>query len=178
MNIFSTYNCPKLSAQALDDKRVIKMILESAQMLCTAIHLHSKEDNNIINTQAAELYKSTHVKHPCTIWTAYSIENWMWLYDHIRYLCEEYSYRFNNRVHKVESKFIPSILEYKYLLPEKGLTKFANCCRGEFKNGISVDYREIDDVLEAYRLYMCAKWQNDARTPIWTKRRAPKWYLI
>lgn len=38
MNIFATDPCPIKSAQFLDDKRVIKMILESAQMLCTALH--------------------------------------------------------------------------------------------------------------------------------------------
>ena len=62
MNIFVTSNCPKLSAQALDNKRVVKMVLETAQLLSTAIFINSTitYDN---------LYKPTHVKHPCTIWT-------------------------------------------------------------------------------------------------------------
>jgi len=59
MNIFVTSNCPKLSAQALDNKRVVKMVLETAQLLSTAIFINSTitYDN---------LYKPTHVKHPCT----------------------------------------------------------------------------------------------------------------
>lgn len=60
-DIFVTDHCPRISAQALDNKRVVKMILETAQLLSTAI---------FINTNMAydNIYKPTHLKHPCTIW--------------------------------------------------------------------------------------------------------------
>ena len=68
MNIFVTSNCPKLSAQALDNKRVVKMVLENAQLLSTAIFINS----DIIYNR---LYKPTHLKHLCTIWAAESLAN-------------------------------------------------------------------------------------------------------
>jgi hypothetical protein len=61
MNIFVTSTCPKISAQALDNKRVVKMVLETAQLLSTPIFINNsdiKYDN---------IYKPTHVKHLCTI---------------------------------------------------------------------------------------------------------------
>jgi hypothetical protein len=57
MNIFVTSICPIESVQALDNKRLIKMILESAQILSTAIWLNSKQSHS-------ELYRATHIKHP------------------------------------------------------------------------------------------------------------------
>jgi hypothetical protein len=36
MNIFYFYDCPEKSAQAQPDKMLVKMPLETAQMLCTA----------------------------------------------------------------------------------------------------------------------------------------------
>lgn len=63
MNIFVTDISPIVSAQALDDKRVVKMILESAQLLSSAIFINSQSIYN-------DIYKPTHLKHPCTIWTS------------------------------------------------------------------------------------------------------------
>ena len=76
-----------LSAQALDSKRVVKMVLETAQLLSTAIFINSAVTYD-------NLYKPTHIKHPCTIWAAANIENWDWLFRHFIALCEEYSLRY------------------------------------------------------------------------------------
>lgn len=88
MNIFVTSTCPKICAQVLDNKRVVKMVLETAQLLSTAIFINS-------DITYDNLYKPTHVKHPCTIWTTANIENWDWLFRHFIALCEEYS-----KIHK------------------------------------------------------------------------------
>ena len=66
MNIFVTSNCPILSAQALDNKRVVKMVLETAQVLSTAIFINS-------GITYDGIYKPTHLKHSCTIWAAVNI---------------------------------------------------------------------------------------------------------
>lgn len=41
MNIFATDISPVACAKALNDKRVVKMVLETAQMLSTAVHMHN-----------------------------------------------------------------------------------------------------------------------------------------
>lgn len=68
MNIFVTDQCPIISAQALDNKRVIKIVMETAQLLSTAIFMNS-------SVRYDHLYKPTHQKHPCTIWTGLNLGN-------------------------------------------------------------------------------------------------------
>ena len=63
MNIFKLDATPELCAQVHCDKHVSKMILESAQMLCTVFWS---------NNQTAP-YKPVHAKHPCTLWAGASL---------------------------------------------------------------------------------------------------------
>lgn len=93
MNIFASYECPIESAKAMCDKHVIKQILESAQMLCTA---HTVLDG------VQKKYKPTHSNHTCSIFVRQSKENYNWLYRHLQALCEEYSYR-TGKVHATSS---------------------------------------------------------------------------
>ena len=46
MNIFYLDECPKKAAELQYNKHVVKMILESAQMLCTAHHVHGDPNDN------------------------------------------------------------------------------------------------------------------------------------
>ena len=69
MNIFYLHKDPRICAQMYCDKHVVKMIIESAQMLCTTHHILG----------AAAPYKKIHVNHPCTVWTRESIDNYNWL---------------------------------------------------------------------------------------------------
>ena len=87
MNIFVVHQDPKTSAQQLCDKHVVKMILESAQMLCSAYP----------NGDAP--YKRAFYNHPCTIWARESQENYEWLLDHAYAMCQEYTRRYS-KVHK------------------------------------------------------------------------------
>ena len=84
MNIFILDHDIELSAQYHNDSHVIKMILESVQMLSTANHLHNLEYG----------YKPTHVNHPCTKWVCESYSNWDYLYSLAFHLNQEYRYRF------------------------------------------------------------------------------------
>ncbi len=47
MNIFVSDENPEKAAKNLDDKRVIKMILESTQLLCTAVNIHNDRYNSL-----------------------------------------------------------------------------------------------------------------------------------
>jgi len=89
MNIFYTDFCPTIAAQSLCDKHVVKMILESAQILCTVQHLWGNK----------AWYKPTHQNHPCVKWAASNINNYEWLLEHAKALSVEYTYRYG-KVHK------------------------------------------------------------------------------
>ena len=90
MNIFYFYDCPKLSAKAQPDKMLVKMPLETAQMLCTAHRVLDGDEY----ADLTGLYKTAYKNHPCTIWARESTANYAWLYAHFHALNEEYEYRY------------------------------------------------------------------------------------
>jgi len=158
MNIFVTSNCPKLSAQDLDNKRVVKMVLETAQLLSTAIFINS-------GITYEGIYKPTHLKHPCTIWAAETVENWDWLFRHFVDLYEEYSFRYNKQ-HASEN-ILPYLLKHRTDVKSGSMTAFANCTRSE---SIKVDFKHITDTCAAYKQYLIAKWHYDKLPPKWLNR--------
>jgi len=90
MNIFYLDKCPDKAARLQYNKHVVKMILESAQMLCAAHHVYgSKEQKENVP------YKLAHKNHPSTIWTRTNNRNYMWLYWHMIALGDEYTKRYN-----------------------------------------------------------------------------------
>ena len=74
-------------------QHVVKMPLETAQLLCTAHHVLDGDD------APAGLYKSTHVNHPCARWVRQARGNYLWTYRLFGFLAEEYAHRFG-RIHK------------------------------------------------------------------------------
>lgn len=104
MNIFYLDENPSIAAQYHCDKHVIKMILESAQLLCTAINYHAGEQ--------VTPYKSTHVNHPCAIWVRESIDNWSYVCDLMLRLEDEWQYRWqHNKDHNSVSALLNSGIE-------------------------------------------------------------------
>jgi len=89
MNIFYLDKDPVKAAQVQYNKHVVKMILESAQMLCTAHHCYGDKDQ-VENVP----YKQAHLNHPSTVWTRRSKSTYMWLYDHMMALGDEYTKRY------------------------------------------------------------------------------------
>lgn len=73
MNIFVLDPNPVKAATAHCDQHLHKMILESAQMVSTAIHLSN------LDIPHYALYKPAYPKHPCTIWAAKSLNNVLWI---------------------------------------------------------------------------------------------------
>ena len=116
MNIFVLEDCPVKAAEVQCDKHVVKMIVESGQMLSTA---HRMLDGNLevyINANGRKarrynlsdwrqqvLYKAVHYHHPCTVWTMESSENYLWHYIHFVALCDEYTHRYG-KVHMTDTK--------------------------------------------------------------------------
>ena len=93
MNIFYLDKNPKIAAQMQCDKHVVKMILESAQMLCTAHRVLDGDDY----ANKMGLYKLAHKNHPSTIWVRSSYKIIEWLYDHMIALMNEYTYRYGKK---------------------------------------------------------------------------------
>ena len=89
MNIFYLHRDPYKAAEVQYNKHVVKMILESAQMLCTAHHCYGDKDQ-IKNVP----YKQAHLNHPSTVWTRRSKSTYMWLYNHMMALGDEYTKRY------------------------------------------------------------------------------------
>ena len=82
MNIFYLHDDPRLAASYVYDKHKVKMILESAQMLCTAHHVFDNGHN--------VPYKQAHLNHPSTIWVRDNTHHYYWLYEHMLALGNEY----------------------------------------------------------------------------------------
>lgn len=149
MNIFVLDKNPIISAQMLDDKRVVKMILETAQILCTVLNKYGVEETP---------YKPTHVNHPCTIWSGKTRINFQWLLSHGQALCNEYTNRYSKR-HKSQD-VIDWAAELAEKVPAGSITEFANC----------TPYKDEKDVIKAYNRYLNEKWKNDKRRPTWNKK--------
>jgi hypothetical protein len=97
MNIFYLHRDPVKAAKIQYNKHVVKMILESAQMLCTAHHLLCPDESEDIP------YKVAHKNHPSTRWVRQSASHYAWLYYHMIALGEEYTKRYG-KVHKSITK--------------------------------------------------------------------------
>jgi len=151
MNIFVLDTNPILAAQMQCDKHVVKMCLETAQMLSTI---------------AGGPYKPTHVNHPCTVWARSSVSNFAWLYSHGVALCNEYEHRYN-KVHKCLNVIENTLINMTVTLPDEVLSPFAQAMPEELKN---------EDVVKAYRDYYHQKSKTvDMR---WTKRPIPDWFVL
>ena len=152
MNIFAVDTDPKIAAQQLCDKHVVKMILESAQMLCSVFP----------NGDAP--YRRAFYNHPCTKWARESAENYEWLLDHAYAMCQEYTRRYG-KVHKSLDAISWCGSNYHKLnIPRKGLTKFAQALPEQYKNSCGVTaYRADYNGEKAY----FAKW---------SKRETPSWF--
>ncbi len=101
MNIFVFSLNPKKCAAMHCDKHVVKMILEYAQLLCTAHRICDPID--ISSPLHALLYKKTHTNHPAAIWTRASRSNYRWLYLLWKSLCKEYTRRYS-KIHKTYTR--------------------------------------------------------------------------
>lgn len=159
MQIFLTNTDPSLAALDLDDRRLVKACLETAQLLSTALYRR-----NISNLR---VYRPAEEHHPCSVWAAASRNNFRWLYHYGKALCAEYTFRF---VRKHGSSVIMDncweiFNNRKEVFPVEGLTPWCNL----------TPYKDTTwDVEECYRLYLINhKW---GPLTVWSKRSKPDWY--
>jgi len=157
MNIFVLDQDPRVCAVYHNDKHVVKMILESAQLLC-GVH-HMTESNLDVP------YGLSHKNHPCSIWARKCIENYIWLCDLGLELSKEYTHRYGKR-HKSQD-IIEWCMTNLPNLPEFGdITQHPKAMPDECKT---------DDVVESYRRYYIMEKSSFCN---WKNREIPNWYKI
>nr|WP_320009442.1 pyrimidine dimer DNA glycosylase/endonuclease V [uncultured Desulfobulbus sp.] len=154
MNIFVLDLDIERCARYHCDQHVVKMILESAQIACTALNLKG----------FATPYKSTHVRHPCIRWAGESYDNFLWLVRLARALNSEYCYRYEKTKDHNSIAVLDQIESIGF--ESLGLT--------EFPQAMPEQYRVVGDPVAAYRNFYKGDKRKFAR---WTKRNPPAWFL-
>lgn len=156
MNIFVLHDSPRIAAQMACDKHVVKMILESAQILASVHHRYGNK---------AVTYKQAHPKHPCTLWAGDTARNYAWLLGHAMCLCREYTHRYSKR-HKSEELIYGELAVLPVGIPRTGQTAFAQAMPEPYKH---------PNAVIAYRQYYLGE---KARFAKWTNRDEPLWFTL
>jgi hypothetical protein len=123
MNIFYLHSDPKVAASYFYDKHKVKMILECAQMLCTAHIALGNEDVP---------YKKSHLNHPSSVWVRANNENYQWLYNHMLALGEEYTKRYK-RTHLTITKCKDILAVAPLNIPTGSFSEPPQCMPDEYK---------------------------------------------
>ena len=128
MNIFYLDEDPFKAAKVQYNKHVVKMILESAQMLCAAHH--------VLGSKLDIPYKLAHKNHPSTIWVRENSIHYDWLYFHMQALGFEYTKRYG--------KEHMSITKCRHLhvhpenIPHEPFEQPPQCMPDEYKDKCSI----------------------------------------
>jgi hypothetical protein len=159
------------------DKHVVKMILETAQLLSTAHRLLDGEEYVGQSTSGRKarrwrlpddretiIYSATHINHPSAVWCRQSNNNYNWLYCHFAALLNEYTYRYG-KVHKCASmastlRFTPQLIPVGYFTP--------------VTPAMAEQYIISQDSVLNYRNYYK---QGKTHLHKWTKRQPPEWLV-
>ena len=157
MNIFILDYDVKKCAEYHVDKHVVKMILETAQLLCGVHHMTPQVTNQVP-------YKLSHKNHPCAIWTRESLSNYLYLCEFGLALCEEYTYRYG-KIHKCQ---------------QSGLVDELGSCPNNIRSGqftevtpaMPDNIKVTGNSLQSYRNYYIQYKKSFAR---WTNRETPSW---
>lgn len=152
MNIFYLSNDPSQCAAYHCDKHVVKMILESVQILSTNHQIEHRNEN---------LYKPTHKNHPSTIWARSSKENYQWLLELTQELGAEYTYRYG-KTHKSMEK-LPILKTTPEFIPDIPFFQVSQAMPEQYQHPCSI---------QAYRDYYVGEKLDICQ---YTKRNRPEW---
>ena len=175
MNIFVLDENPVYSSRMMCDKHIPKMVIESAQMMGSALRRHGAVDDEMPLTEKGTPYKGGYHNHPCSVWTQQTRTNFQWLYHHALGLCYEFTKRYG-KVHSSLPK-IQQMWELRHLIPEGELTPFARAFNGNDHLKNENEYSAV----EAYRAYYFTKRfkRGDSLVPPWWEKGtpAPYWWV-
>lgn len=155
MNIFYLDENATKCAQAHYDKHVVKMVLETAQILSTVYHVYDDQPTY-------RIYKPTHINHPSVKWACESASNWNWLRQLGLALGEEYTHRYG-KVHK--SKLVIAKMKTPVGMPSTDFTPPPMVMDHEYKT---------DDVVLSYRWMYTTQKSNLKQ---YTNRCEPDWMV-
>lgn len=178
MNIFYVHPDPHIAAQQMVDRHVIKMILESAQLLSTAHRLLDGEEyigktatgRNVRRWRLSDpeldavIYQATHINHPSAVWCRENNENYDWLFSHFLGLLDEYRYRYGKE-HKC-TDMVDALMRQPENIPIGELTPVTPA--------MAQEYIISEDSLENYRNYYKV---GKTHLHKYTKRQPPEWLL-
>ena len=175
MNIFMLDRDPRVAANMHCDKHVVKMILETAQLLCTA---HRVLDGDQWADETG-LYKTAFKNHPCAVWVRDCVPNYVWAYQLFSGLLEEYFIRYG-KVHSCKK-----LEEWLYFQPDnmkrfswelhldpnqpirhRAVTTVPQCMPDKYK---------CDDPVQAYRNYYNGEKLGFA---VWKSSEVPSWINV
>jgi len=165
MNIFVTDPDPVASAQVLPDKHIVKMPLETCQMLAIVASEKWGHGFGVLPKLDGTPYKTekgAFRNHPCTVWAQ---DNYTWLILHGLALCYEYTHRYGKK-HSCQS----TIAHCTQIFPlqKSDPKEFTRAMPDEYKHDTSID------TFTAYKNYISSKpWvaSNYLRDP----SKKPNW---
>ena len=178
MNIFYLHKDPKTCAEMHCDKHVCKMIIEYAQLMCTAHrvidgeHYEGRTANNRriarwkhpLENHEKLLYKASHIKHPSNLWVRESQNHYNWLYEMWEYLCYEYTHRYG-KIHMTDLKLRGILASSPMQIDVKPFVDPYLAMPDDVKQ---------ENVVEAYRDYYI-KYKKDFAK--WTNRKVPDFMM-
>lgn len=176
MNIFYLDDNVVKCAEYHNDKHVVKMILEYAQLLSTAHrvidgyeYIDASSGRKIKrwklytgDAKEQNLYKATHVNHPSAVWVRQFDNNYRYLFCLFQCLLKEYTYRYGKQ-HSCE-KLLPYLIDTPRKIPTGYFTQPTQAMPDEYKNSDSV---------VAYRNYYNGAKKSMAK---WKNRPVPDWW--
>jgi Pyrimidine dimer DNA glycosylase len=176
MNIFYLDRDPEQAAQYHCDKHVVKMILESAQLLSTAhrvldgvpVQGKSATGRNVKrwrldNEFDSVYYSASHVNHPSAVWVRTSRQHYSWLHDLFNCLLNEYTFRYG-KIHKCEE-----LLKPLWWIPHN----LSNAPFEEPPQCMPDDCKDVFSSVIAYRNYYKIHKASFAK---WSVRPTPFWW--
>lgn len=174
MNIFFLHSDPKRAAQSHCDSHVVKMNVETLQLISTAIWVTDTSLAENLHLQG-KIYRPTHENHPCALWLRRSRANAKWAVALGLALGDEFTYRFGT-THKSHSVL-------RALKSDKGFMKWLTSLPDRLMTvpALSVDptcFRNLaeplDSVVASYRQYYIVK---KISLLTYTKREPPEWLM-
>ena len=182
MNIFYLDTDPQKCAQYMVDKHVVKMILETAQLLSTAHRVldgtevvEQKWVNGSLPARYRKvkrwklsderedvLYQATHMNHPSAVWCRENHQNYTWLFHHFLSLIAEYGFRYG-KDHKCID-MVNELFNPPNNIPMKAFTPVTPA--------MAPEYLVSKDSIENYRNYYK---RGKTHLHKWTKRNPPEW---
>jgi hypothetical protein len=177
MNIFYVDGDATVAAQNLVDKHICKMVIEVAQLLCTAHRVLDGEKQPALTQTGRKtsrwvlpdardniLYVATHLNHPSAIWSRENAANYTWLYEHFLALGREYTHRYG-KVHLTITKLKDALAVLPNNIdPSNTMTLMPSC--------MDKQYVVSECPITNYRNYYQFGKSDLHR---WTKRLPPAW---